>query len=48
VRWNVVFAAAAALAMSTCAASAQDVSFGQRVFQDKADCQFGHGPEGAT
>jgi len=30
----------------TCAASAQDTSFGQRLFQDKADCQFCHGPEG--
>ena len=28
------------------AASAQDTSFGQRLFQDKADCQFCHGPEG--
>ena len=27
-------------------ASAQNVSFGQRLFQDKADCQFCHGPEG--
>jgi mono/diheme cytochrome c family protein len=25
---------------------AQDVSFGGRLFQDKADCQFCHGPEG--
>ena len=35
-----------ALAMLTCAASAQDTSFGQRLFQDKADCQFCHGPQG--
>ena len=27
-------------------ARAQDVSFGQRVFQDKADCKFCHGAEG--
>jgi mono/diheme cytochrome c family protein len=27
-------------------APAQDVSFGQRLFQEKADCQFCHGPEG--
>ena len=27
-------------------ALAQDTSFGQRVFQDKADCKFCHGPEG--
>jgi mono/diheme cytochrome c family protein len=26
--------------------SAQDVSFGQRLFQDKADCKFCHGAEG--
>jgi len=38
--------AAAFLVITTIAASAQDVSFGQRVFQDKADCQFCHGPEG--
>ncbi len=38
--------AAAFLAIPAIAASAQDISFGQRVFQDKADCQFCHGPEG--
>ena len=27
-------------------ASAQDVSFGQRLYEDKADCQFCHGPNG--
>jgi mono/diheme cytochrome c family protein len=27
-------------------ASAQDTSFGQRLFQDKADCQFCHGING--
>ncbi len=32
--------------MLTGTASAQDVSFGQRLFQEKADCQFCHGPEG--
>jgi mono/diheme cytochrome c family protein len=37
---------AASLAMLACGASAQDVSFGQRLFLDKADCQFCHGPEG--
>ena len=39
----------AALGASLClaaAARAQDTSFGQRVFQDKADCKFCHGPEG--
>src|SRR5438093_4438947 len=40
------FITLAASAMVTCAASAQDVSFGQRLFQEKADCQFCHGPEG--
>lgn len=28
------------------AAHAQDVSFGNRLFHDKADCQFCHGPDG--
>ena len=28
------------------AAQAQDVSFGNRLFHDKADCQFCHGPDG--
>jgi pimeloyl-ACP methyl ester carboxylesterase len=28
------------------AAKAQDVSFGQRLFRDKADCQFCHGMNG--
>ena len=42
---NAVLAVAAALTLA-CKASAQDVSFGQRLFQDKADCQFCHGPEG--
>ena len=32
-----------ALSSST---SAQDTSFGQRLYQDKADCKFCHGPEG--
>ncbi len=27
-------------------AFAQDVSFGQRLYQDKADCKFCHGPDG--
>lgn len=33
-------------ATTTCEAQAQDVSFGQRLFQEKADCQFCHGPDG--
>jgi cytochrome c553 len=35
---------AAALQLSF--ASAQDVSFGDRLFHEKADCQFCHGPDG--
>jgi cytochrome c553 len=34
------------LLVSSGTALAQDVSFGQRVFQDKADCKFCHGAEG--
>ena len=40
------FLTAVTLAFATCPAPAQDVSFGQRLFQEKADCQFCHGPEG--
>ncbi len=32
--------------LSAGVAQAQDVSFGQRLFQEKADCQFCHGPNG--
>ncbi len=39
-----VFLSAAALHASP--ASAQDVSFGDRLFHEKADCQFCHGPNG--
>jgi cytochrome c553 len=35
---------AAALQLSSTAA--QDVSFGNRLFHEKADCQFCHGPDG--
>jgi cytochrome c553 len=38
---------AAALLLSADLAFAQDTSFGQRLFQDKADCQFCHGVNGA-
>jgi mono/diheme cytochrome c family protein len=41
-----VIAPAAALVLSCHAASAQDTSFGQRLFRDKADCQFCHGIDG--
>ena len=36
----------AALVILAGAASAQDVSFGERLYQEKADCQFCHGPDG--
>jgi cytochrome c553 len=38
--------AALSVAWGLGAACAQDVSFGNRLFHDKADCQFCHGPEG--
>jgi hypothetical protein len=38
-----VVASVFALSSSTLA---QDTSFGQRLYQDKADCKFCHGPEG--
>jgi mono/diheme cytochrome c family protein len=38
--------AGAALLLSASLANAQNVSFGERLFQEKADCQFCHGPEG--
>jgi hypothetical protein len=45
---NVMFgvAAAAILLLWFDSAFAQDTSFGQRLFQDKADCQFCHGING--
>ena len=39
-------AATAILMLSLDASLAQDTSFGQRLFQDKADCQFCHGIDG--
>jgi hypothetical protein len=39
-------AASGILVSSLVAAFAQDTSFGQRLFQDKADCQFCHGIDG--
>jgi mono/diheme cytochrome c family protein len=36
----------AAVALFIDLASAQDVSFGQRIFHEKADCQFCHGVNG--
>ena len=43
---KILTVAAAALVLLTGAASAQDVSFGERLYQEKADCQFCHGPDG--
>jgi hypothetical protein len=42
----VMIAAAGAVSLSCHAACAQDTSFGQRLFRDKADCQFCHGIDG--
>ena len=39
-------AAIVALLASINVAGAQNVSFGQRLYHDKADCQFCHGPDG--
>jgi len=44
--WKVIFAASLGTALSVALAAAQNVSFGERIYQDKADCQFCHGPEG--
>jgi len=38
--------AVVAAAVHLAPACAQDVSFGDRLFHDKADCQFCHGPDG--
>jgi hypothetical protein len=38
--------AVVAFAMSIDPTCAQSPSFGQRIYQDKADCQFCHGPDG--
>jgi mono/diheme cytochrome c family protein len=38
--------AAAVIVLAFGAAQAQDVSFGERLFRDKADCQFCHGIDG--
>jgi len=43
---KILTVAAAALVLLTGAAPAQDVSFGERLYQEKADCQFCHGPDG--
>jgi mono/diheme cytochrome c family protein len=43
---KILIVATAALVLWTGAASAQNVSFGERLYQEKADCQFCHGPDG--
>jgi mono/diheme cytochrome c family protein len=43
---NRIFAAGVILLLSIAVAQAQNVSYGERLFQEKADCQFCHGPEG--
>src|SRR5437763_13567799 len=44
--WKVISAATLVTARAAALAAAQDVSFGERLFQDKADCAFCHGPQG--
>jgi mono/diheme cytochrome c family protein len=44
--WASVAAVALPLLLLPDAAFSQDTSFGQRLFQDKADCQFCHGING--
>src|SRR6516164_898452 len=43
---NLVIAALALLMASVSVTHAQNVSFGQRLFQDKGDCKFCHGENG--
>src|SRR5438552_4082166 len=43
---NLIITAVAAVTVSVGVARAQNVSFGQRLFQDKADCKFCHGVDG--
>ncbi len=43
---KIAAAALLAAAIHVSLASAQDVSFGDRLFHEKADCQFCHGPNG--
>jgi mono/diheme cytochrome c family protein len=44
--WGWRASAAVGWAILSLPASAQDTSFGQRLYQDKADCQFCHGIDG--
>jgi Cytochrome C oxidase, cbb3-type, subunit III len=43
---KILIVAIAALVLWISAAPAQNVSFGERLYQEKADCQFCHGPDG--
>jgi mono/diheme cytochrome c family protein len=43
---KILIVSTAALVSLTGAAAAQNVSFGERLYQEKADCQFCHGPDG--
>jgi mono/diheme cytochrome c family protein len=43
---KLIVAALLTTALGFSFASAQDVSFGDRLFHEKADCQFCHGPDG--
>jgi mono/diheme cytochrome c family protein len=45
-RGGLFLATAVVLWLYADAAAAQDVSFGQRLYQEKADCQFCHGVNG--
>jgi hypothetical protein len=43
---DLIIVAAAVIVLGSGAAQTQDLSFGQRLFRDKADCQFCHGING--
>jgi hypothetical protein len=43
---KILIVAIAALVLWISAAPAQNVSFGERLYQETADCQFCHGPDG--
>jgi len=45
-RPGITIVATAMFLLLPAVAHSQDVSFGQRLYQDKADCQFCHGPNG--
>ncbi|SRR6266568_6478962 len=45
-RPGITIVATALFLLLPAVAHSQDMSFGQRLYQDKADCQFCHGPNG--